>query len=80
LGDLKYQQCFDILEAYAYTKKGSIKAISSTLEALQDNMYAFNDIDQAIVLANALVEINPTGDKKSTDFKRMQKTRLDILQ
>ena len=34
MSDLSYQQCFDILEAFAYTKKGSLKVISNTLHTL----------------------------------------------
>ena len=77
---MKFQQCFDILEAFAYTKKGSLRTISNTIEAVQHKMYQFNDIDQAILLANALVEVNPKGSKTDIDFQRMQTMRLDTIQ
>ena len=77
--ELTYQESFDILEAFAYTKKGSLRSISNALELVKETKYQFTDVDEAILLANALVEITPLGHKSSTDFKRMHNTRMDLL-
>ena len=50
-----------MLEAYSYGKNGSNKAIRNLLTRLSDLMegHMFEGIDDALLLANTLTELNP---------------------
>jgi len=56
LSDLAYHDTLDILEGYAYSKKGSDIALSRLLEQLTSQLaHPFTDVDEALLLANSIV-------------------------
>ena len=66
---MSHQQAFDILEAFAYTKKGNQKTHFNILEYIKNQFdmgtTTINDVDEAILLANAVVEMRPLAKKGS---------------
>ena len=84
LDELSHQQAFDILEGFAYTKKGHTKTLMNMLLFVKDQFdtkkEAFSDIDEAILLANAIVEIKPLADKGTPEFNKIEEIRIELLQ
>lgn len=82
--DLSYQQAFDILEGYAYTKRGSsrslVKLLSLIKSQFDEGKVQLTCLDEAILLTNALVEITHKAPKASEIFKQIRSLQVELLQ
>jgi hypothetical protein len=56
----------------------------NTLELIKNSFdkgkESFKDIDEAILLANAIVEINPFAKKGSPNYHKIEEIRVELLQ
>ena len=72
------------MEGYAYTKKGSIKTVTNVLEAIIDKFdrkeMFFSDVDEAILLANAITEVYPPLTQGRKDSDALESLFKDLLQ
>lgn len=54
---LSYQSTLDIIEGYAYSKKGSELAVHNLLHQITHLLKPFRDVDEALLLANSVVQL-----------------------
>lgn len=80
--DLTYQQTFDIMEAYAYTKKGSNTAHHKLLSLIKHKYNTgevkLEDVDEALLLANAVIELSPQAPDKEIEQMRSDLLEMSI--
>lgn len=78
------QQSFDVLEAYANMKRGSKRSILNALGKVHDFYKIgdknFRDIDEAILVSNALVELKSNAGKTTDEFKKIESMRIELIQ
>ena len=70
-----------MLEAYAYTKRGSNRTLLKILKLIEskfsNDVMNFYGVDEAILLTNALVELRPQNNQDSNDIEDI---RVKLIQ
>jgi len=70
-----------LLEAYAYTKRGSNRTLLKILKLIEskfsNDVMNFYGVDEAILLTNALVELRPQNNQDSNDIEDI---RVKLIQ